>query len=59
MKNLEALINRARIAYYNGKPLMSDEVYDRLEDQLDTLKDVGHQHDPRSIRWAHAFPKYT
>ncbi|OUX37308.1 MAG: hypothetical protein CBE33_03590 [Candidatus Pelagibacter sp. TMED273] len=59
MKNLEALINRARIAYYNGKPIMSDEIYDRMESQLDTLNDVGHQHDPRSIRWAHAFPMYS
>ena len=28
MKNLEALIKQARIAYYNGKPMMSDEAYD-------------------------------
>ena len=59
MKNLEALIKRARIAYYNGKPIMSDEVYDRLESQLTTLNDVGHEHDPRSVRWAHAFPMYS
>ena len=51
MKNLEALINRARIAYYNGKPIMSDEVYDRMESRLNTLNDVvGHKHDPRSVR---------
>jgi len=60
MKNLEALINRARIAYYNGKPIMSDEVYDRMESQLNTLNDVvGHKHDPRSVRWPHAFPMYS
>ena len=59
MKNLEALIKRARIAYYNGKPIMSDEVYDRMESQLDTLNDVGHEHDPRSVRWSHAFPMYS
>ena len=60
MKNLEALINRARIAYYNGKPLMSDELYDRMESQLDTLNDVvGAKQDPRSVRWTHAFPMYS
>ena len=60
MKNLEALINRARIAYYNGKPLMSDELYDRMEAQLGTLNDVvGAKQDPRSVRWTHAFPMYS
>jgi DNA ligase (NAD+) len=60
MKNLEALINQARIAYYNGKPFMSDELYDRMELQLDTLYDsVGSVVDPRSIRWTHAFPMYS
>ena len=60
MKNLQGLINQARIAYYNGKPFMSDEVYDRLESQLDILNDtVGAEVDARSIRWAHAFPMYS
>ena len=27
---LEAFINRARIAYYNGMPLIPDELYDVL-----------------------------
>ena len=34
MKNLETLLNQARFSYYNGKPIMSDEAYDRLEEQL-------------------------
>lgn len=67
MKNLEALIKQAKMAYYNGKPFMSDEVYDRLESQIDVLNDtrisvrnsVGHEHDPRSIRYPHAFPMYS
>ena len=67
MKNLEALIKQAKMAYYNGKPFMSDEVYDRLESQLDVFNDVkisvrntvGHEHDPRSIRYPHAFPMYS
>ena len=60
MKNLEGLINQARIAYYNGKPFMSDELYDRMESQLDTLNDtVGSTVDPRSVRWTHAFPMYS
>ncbi len=60
MKNLEGLINQARIAYYNGKPFMSDELYDRMESQLGTLNDVvGAKQDPRSARWTHAFPMYS
>ena len=60
MKNLEGLINQAKLAYYNGKPFMSDEAYDRLESQLGTLDSiVGHSIDPRQARWSHAFPMYS
>ena len=60
MKNLEALIKRARIAYYNGKPLMSDEAYDRLEEQLGVATEVGHDVlKDRGARYPHAFPMYS
>ena len=60
MKNLEALIKQARIAYYNGKPMMSDEAYDRLEEQLGTVTEVGHDLiRDRNARYPHAFRMYS
>ena len=60
MKNLEGLINQARIAYYNGKPFMSDEVYDRLEDQLGVSSMVGHDLiKDKGARYSHSFPMYS
>ena len=60
MKNLEALIKQARIAYYNGKPMMSDEAYDRLEEQLGTVTEVGHDLiKDRNARYPHAFRMYS
>ena len=60
MKNLEALIKRARIAYYNGKPLMSDEAYGRLEEQLGVATEVGNElSKDRSERYHRAFPMYS
>lgn len=56
MKNLEGLIKQARIAYYNGQPFMSDEVYDRLESQLEN-EVVGHE--VSGERKAHAYPMYS
>jgi DNA ligase (NAD+) len=56
MKNLEGLIKQARIAYYNGQPFMSDEVYDRLESQLQN-EVVGHE--VTGERKAHAYPMYS
>ena len=60
MKNLETLLNQARFSYYNGKPIMSDEAYDRLEDQLGVSSQVGHDLiDSKSARYPHAFPMYS
>jgi len=60
MKNLEEIVNKAKVAYYNGMPIMSDEIYDRLEDQLSTLdRVVGMQVDERSARWSHYYPMYS
>ena len=60
MKNLEEIVNKAKVAYYNGMPIMSDEIYDRLEDQLSTLdRIVGMQVDEKSARWSHYYPMYS
>jgi len=56
MKNLEGLINQAKVAYYNGKPFITDEVYDRLEEQL-KLKTVGTSTDEN--RYPHAYQMYS
>ena len=60
MKNLETLLNQARFSYYNGKPIMSDAAYDRLEEQLGITKMVGHDLiKDKSARYPHAFPMYS
>lgn len=60
MKNLEGLINQAKVAYYNGKPFLSDEVYDRLEEQLDTSKlVVGTMEGDAGFRYPHAYQMYS
>jgi DNA ligase (NAD+) len=59
MKNLETLLNQARFSYYNGKPIMSDEAYDRLEEQLGVVNEVGHTLDSKNARYPHSFPMYS
>ena len=41
MENINALLRRAALAYYNGKPMMSDEEFDRLS-ELCNFEEVGH-----------------
>ena len=59
MKKLETLLNQARFSYYNGKPIMSDEAYDRLEEQLGVVNAVGHSLNSKDARYPHAFPMYS
>ena len=33
MENINALLRRAALAYYNGKPMMSDEEFEDYEDE--------------------------
>jgi len=40
---LEAFINRARIAYYNGMPLIPDELYDVLEKRSGLIEDIDEE----------------
>jgi len=57
MKNLEALIKQAKVAYYNGKPFMSDEVYDRLLEQYEISETVGSE--SYDNRYPHAYRMYS
>ena len=41
MENINALLRRAALSYYNGKPMMSDEEFDRLS-ELCNFEEVGH-----------------
>jgi len=59
MKNLEALINQAKVAYYNGKPFIADEVYDRLLDQHNISETVGTDVSSSDNRYPHAFQMYS
>ena len=60
MKNLETLLNQARFSYYNGKPIMSDGAYDKLEEQLGVATKVGHDIiKDKGARYPHAFPMYS
>ena len=56
MKNLEALLKQAKVAYYNGKPFMSDEIYDRLESQVEIFT-VGAESSDN--RYPHAYQMYS
>ena len=41
MENINALLRRAALSYYNGRPMMSDEEFDRLA-ELCNFEEVGH-----------------
>lgn len=57
MKNLEALIKQAKVAYYNGKPFITDEVYDRLLEQFNISETVGLE--TSDNRYPHAYRMYS
>ena len=60
MNKLEEFLKQAKVDYYNGDPSISDEVYDRLEEQLDTKNlSVGTMNGDDGIRYSHMFPMYT
>ena len=50
---LEAFIRRARIAYYNGMPLIPDELYDVLEERAGLTEDIGCEREPKDSRFKH------
>lgn len=54
MENIKALLRRAAMAYYNGKPIMSDEEFDRLA-ELHNFEEVG----TTDGRIPHAYRMYS
>jgi DNA ligase (NAD+) len=54
MENVKALLRRAAMAYYNGKPFMSDEEFDRLA-ELHNFEEVG----SADGRFPHTFRMYS
>ena len=54
MENIKALLRRAAMAYYNGKPIMSDEEFDSLA-ELHNFEEVG----TTDGRIPHAYPMYS
>jgi NAD-dependent DNA ligase len=54
MENVKALLRRAALAYYNGKPFMSDEEFDRLA-ELHNFEEIG----TTDNRFSHIFRLYS
>jgi len=54
MENVKALLRRAAMAYYNGKPFMSDEEFDRLA-ELSNFEEVG----SADGRFPHTYRMYS
>jgi DNA ligase (NAD+) len=54
-KDIRTYLSKCRDAYFNGRPMVPDEVYDRLVDNINT-DDVGSATDSR---YKHPFPMYS
>jgi len=54
MENVKALLRQAALAYYNGKPFMSDEEFDRLA-ELHNFEEVG----TTDGRYSHIYRLYS
>ena len=54
-KDIRTYLSKCRDAYFNGRPMIPDEVYDRLVDNINT-DDVGSATDSR---YKHPFPMYS
>jgi NAD-dependent DNA ligase len=57
MKAVRELLEKAKVEYHKGTPIMSDDVYDRLEDTLVADTTVGTT--VTGVRYPHAFPMYS
>ena len=55
MSKLEEFLKQAKVDYYNGDPSISDEVYDRLEEQVGATA-IGTD---EGTRIPHMFPMYS
>jgi len=54
---LENLIKRAAMAYYNGKPIMSDEIFDHLV-TMEEKESIGYK-SAYERRYKHLFPLFS
>ena len=54
-KDIRAYLTKCRESYFNGRPLIPDEVYDRLVENINT-DEVGSATDSR---FKHPFPMYS
>ena len=60
MKELTNFLEKAKAEYYKGNPIIPDEVYDRLEEQLDIKSlSVGTMRGDEGFRYPHMFPMYS
>ena len=60
MNKLEELIKKAKESYYNGNPIMEDDVYDRLEEQLEVANlSIGTMDGDSGFRYPHMYPMYS
>tara|TARA_Y100001951_G_C11286015_1_gene268731 strand:- start:1164 stop:2114 length:951 start_codon:yes stop_codon:yes gene_type:complete len=48
-KDLLGFLSKCRTAYYNGRPLIPDEVFDRLIENTETENQIGHETDSRFV----------
>jgi NAD-dependent DNA ligase len=55
MEELKTFLIKAKDEYYKGNPIIPDEVYDRLEEQVGVLN-VGSS---EGVRIPHMFPMYS
>lgn len=60
MEELKTFLIKAKDEYYKGNPIIPDEVYDRLEEQLDIKNlSVGTMSGDDGFRYPHMFPMYS
>tara|TARA_Y100000004_G_scaffold189709_1_gene245768 strand:- start:952 stop:1896 length:945 start_codon:yes stop_codon:yes gene_type:complete len=54
--SIESYVKQARFAYYNGHPIIPDEMYDALVERANILETIGSEGDDR---FPHLFPMYS
>jgi len=60
MKELTNFLEKAKSEYYKGNPIIPDEVYDRLEEQLEVASlSVGTMDGDSGFRYPHMYPMYS
>ena len=57
MSNIQAYVNQCRFSYYNGKPIIPDEMYDALVERAKIEETIGSTSD--EVRYPHLYPMYS